>query len=57
MVRHTDTTDLKHEQTSDTPGKGLFDRATDYLRDLLTDPPHDPDDPIVAPGPLGLEWK
>lgn len=53
MVRETD----HHHEENNNPGRGIWGKATDALRHLLTDPPHDPGEPPVGPGPLGLEWK
>lgn len=54
MVREID----HHEENNENePGRGLWGKAADTIRRLLTDPPHDPGEPPVGPGPLGLEWK
>lgn len=44
-------------QNEQKAGRGFWRTVTDTIGHLLTDPPHDPDQPPVGPGPLGLEWK
>lgn len=56
MVRHPGSDEPENDETS-TPGKGPLGKVADYLRELLTDPPHEPGQPPVGWGPLGLEWK
>lgn len=47
----------KNEENNQKAGRGFWRTVTDTIGHLLTDPPHDPDQPPVGPGPLGLEWK
>ena len=56
MVRETGHTDTANSENT-TPGKGALGKAADTIRDLLSDPPHEPGATPVGPGALGLEWK
>ncbi|WP_435111642.1 hypothetical protein [Nocardiopsis synnemataformans] len=55
MVRESAHTDDANAERR--TGRGPLARVVDTIRDLLTDPPHDPDHIPVGPGGPGLEWK
>lgn len=57
MLRHNDTDSTANSETAPPPGRGPLSAVVDTIRELLSDPPHEPGQMPVGPGALGLEWK